>query len=250
MNYRMSTLIIENPHFSSQTYKVYEYFNEWLFSNLDNKNNEESKKTIYCELFDVFHLKEFKATNDSRKNYHNCIGCNLEEGCLTILDFLEKFSKATNVSSYLTIYSLLFYSQAERLAVIYNELGYTIHDGFDWTRFPTLRSIKHWANFFKHPKAYMFLHHPCYFIESDPNIPNFMINGVIDNSFVEKYYRARADNTMLQQLFENGTKFKIIYPDLLELTIKMCAEFAAIIPVIKEEAHTQLLRKYTIDNFE
>ena len=240
----------ENSFFSSQTKQVYEYFNEWLFSNPDNKEEEESKKSIYCELYDVFHQKEFEVSNDSDKSYHNCIGCNFEEGCLTILDFLKKFSETTNISPYLTIYSLLFYSQAERLAVVYKELGYTSGNSFDWTRFPTLRTIKHWANFFKHPKAYMFLHHPSYFIETDPEKPNFMINGVIDTAFVENFYRAGADNTMLQQLFENGTKFKIFYPDLLQFTRDLCAEFSAIIPVIKQEAHTQLLRKYTIDNFE
>ena len=206
-----------NTFFTNQTIQVRDYFEKWLFSNSDNKDNE-FKKSIYCELFDSFNQKEIEVRNEFEKHYHNCVGCNFEEGCLTILDFLKRFSGTTNVSPYLTIYSLLFYSQAERLAVIYMELGFTNGEKFDWESFPILRTIKLWANLFKHPKAYMFLHHPDYFIETDPSKPDFMINGVINTDFIDNYYRAAADNKMLYKLFENGTQFKIFYPDLLKFT--------------------------------
>lgn len=239
----------ETNFFSNQTIQVYDYFEKWLFAKSDYPSGE-FKKSIYCELFDSFNQKEIEVSNDLEKNYHNCIGCNFEEGCLTILDFLKRFSGTTNIRAYLTIYSLLFYSQAERLGVIYRELGFTADDKFDWERFPILRTIKHWANLFKHPKAYMFLHHPDYYIETDPGKPDFMIKGVVDTDFIENFYRARADNDMLQKLFENGTQFKIFYPDLLQFTKDLCEQFSAIIPVIQEESNLKVLRRYTIDSLE
>jgi hypothetical protein len=240
----------ENTFFSTQTQEVYEYFESWLFSYSENKTNDGNKKSIYCDLYDFFYKKEIDSNKSDSKNYHNCIGCNFEEGCFTILDYLRRFSGSTSISPYLTIYSLLFYHQAERLAVIYKELRYTSGKNFDWVSFPTLRTIKHWANFFKHPKAYMFLHHPSYFIETDPEKPNFLIQGIINTDFVDNFYKASADNTQLLQLFENGKKFKIFYPDLLQLTKDLCTEFSNIIPIIKLEKNADKLRKYTIDNFE
>jgi len=57
-------------------------------------------------------------------------------------------------------------------------------------KLPVLRNIKHWAIFFKYPKAYIFLHHPSCFLENDPSKPNFLAYGEINNEFVEKFYCA------------------------------------------------------------
>ncbi len=70
-----------------------------------------------------------------------------------------------------------------------------------------------------------------------------MINGIIDTVFVENFYRTGADNTMLNKLFENGTKFKVMYPDLLQLTRDLCSEFSVVITVIKQEARAQLFKE-------
>jgi hypothetical protein len=39
---------------------------------------------------------------------------------------------------------------------------------------------------FKYPKAYVFLHHPSYFLENDPSKPNFLVKGEINNQFSNK----------------------------------------------------------------
>lgn len=238
----------EDKYFSDQTFKVLEYFETWLYSMPPIEGGDFDKRSIFCELFDVFHERE-GGTSTLEMPHHNCIGCNFDEGCLTILEFLKRFSGSTNMLPYLTIYTLLFYAQAERMGVIYKELGYVSRDNFDWGAFPNLALIKHWANFFKHPKAYMYLHHPTYHIETDPGRPNFMLNGIIDTQFVQTFYRAGADNKKLAKHFEKGTSYTVFFPDLLELTKNLCQAFQDIIPIIKKIENIEVLRKYTVQDW-
>jgi len=46
----------------------------------------------------------------------------------------------------------------------------------------------------------MLLHHPTYHIGSDPGKPNFMINGIIDNEFILKFYKDDKKNQELESL--------------------------------------------------
>ena len=239
---------MDEAYFSQQTVQVLEFFDKWFYSMKPLEESGFEKRARFCELFDVFHERE-GGDSTWEVTHHNCLGCNFNEGCSTILDFLQRFSGSSNVCSYLSIYTLLFYSQAERLGVIYKELGFCTKNAFDWQSFPSLSLIKHWANFFKHPKAYMYLHHPTYHIETDPGRPNFLVNGVIDSSFVKKFYRASADNEELTKQFQKGIHYKVFFPDLILLTTELCQTFNDIIPEIKKPENIELLRKYTLNNF-
>lgn len=241
--------------FSNQTRLVEEYFKDWhnKFKIIGEKGDGRSR---YCQLFDVFEereRREMTSPTDEEENiitFHNCIGCNLEEGCLNIQDFVEQFSGTEKIRSYLTTYSLLFYTLAERIGVIYKELGVIDNRGeFDWSRFPTLRRIKHWANFFKHPKAYMFLHHPGYFLEDDPDRPNFMIEGEINNDFVDSFYRAGSKNDELRALFANKKGWNIVFPDIMKLTKELCTEIDNACDFVIQPENIELLRPFTLRNY-
>lgn len=244
----------ETSFFSEQTKQVADFFETW-HNEFKSRSDSGEERSRYCQLFDAFEEREKRefpeqpAQGETDIMFHNCIGCNFEEGCLNILDFVKTFSGTKNERTYFTIYSLLFYTLAERMAVVYQELGIVNGRNFDWSRFPVLRKIKHWANFFKHPKAYMFLHHPVYFLENDPERPNFMINGEVDSNFVDSFYRAGADNLELRRLFENQKGWKVIFPALPEFTRELCHEMDVICDFILQPENIEILRLFTYKDY-
>ncbi len=225
-----------NSYFLKQISESSNYFNDWLYN---NKLNSAGGSSFYCRLFDLFHDYHFEQEG---KTSHNCIGCNLEEGARNIELFFKYNNQVESVKYFLTLYTLLFYLQAERLAVIYKEAGIIIYDGkFDWSKFPVLQRIKYWANFFKHPKFYMLLHHPIFYIDGDPDVPNFLINGIIDDEFIHKFYKSDKQNAELKLLLGNKDNFIVLFPNMLELTKSLCIEFESIIHVI--EGNSELISK-------
>jgi hypothetical protein len=224
---------IHLQYFLNQTVEIAEYFENWLYPNQNDTSETDYKRSTYCDLYDVFSEAYQQKSGNSETISHNCIGCNFEEGADTINFFLQTNKNCKNIQYYLNLYSFLFYAQSERLAVIYKEVGYMTEKGeFNWSSFPNLQAIKYWANFFKHPKAYMFLHHPDFYIKTDPEKPNFKINGIIDDNFVKTFYRAGADNELLRKNLANKNNVKVFYPDLVETTKLLCNEFSKIISII------------------
>ncbi len=240
--------------FSEQTKLAAAYFEQWHHA-FKSKTGDRGERSRYCQLFDVFEDREKRelinagVKEDDIPSFHNCLGCNFEEGCMNVLDFLKEFEGTEKTRTYLTVYTLLFYTLAERLAVVYQELGVVNGKQFDWQQFPVLRNIKHWANFFKHPKAYMFLHHPGYFLENDPDRPNFMINGEVDTVFVDSFYRAGADNIKLRSLFENKKGWNIIFPDLLQMTKDLCDEVDKACDFVMQPSNVEVLRTFTLKDY-
>lgn len=242
----------KNIYFKEQVLASSEYFEQWLYKSESKSfildKGEPIKKSIYCELYDVFSDYHNSIEGNENDIAHNCIGCNLEEGARTIELFFYHNKNTDSKRYFLTLYSLLFYLQAERLAVIYKELGYKVanSDDFEWSAFPVLQRIKYWANFFKHPKSYMLLHHPSFFIEGEPLIPNLMNNGIIEDSFIHKFYKGSKYNYDLRIELENKDSYIIIFPNLLELTMDLCAEFENIKTLIlNDKKLVEKLATYT-----
>jgi hypothetical protein len=238
-------MIDYDKYFNEQIQHSESYFNKWLYtseSKILTHKGEPIKKTVYCELDDTFSNYHSSKIDNEHGIAHNCLSCNFKEGAKNIELFFE-YNKNTNSRRYfLTLYSLMFYLQAERLGVIYKELGFNIEykgeSKFNWTAFPKLQRIKYWANFFKHPKYYMLLHHPMFFIEGDPYTPNLIINGIIDDAFIHKFYSGGKSNKDLRAELENKNNFIIIFPNLLNLTIDLCSEFEKIVTLITNDKET------------
>lgn len=213
----------ELEFFNNQINQVADYFENWLYSSSYQKHTP-SQKDIYTNSLNSLDYD----------NKHNCIPCNLKDGAKLIHQFLSNHRDCKSVPYYLSIYSLLFYLQAERCAVVYIQLDYTRDEKdseFDWASFPVLQRIKHWANFFKHPKSAMFIHHPTFHIESYTSNPNFQFDGIIDSHFVKKYYSGKRRNKELEKKLSNND-FKVFFPDLIEFTKELCKEFNKLIKVI------------------
>jgi hypothetical protein len=224
--------IDEIDYFQKQIKHSFEFFEEWLYPSVYENLTYKGiplRKSVFFDKLD-------KLSHDKDDYKHNCLPCNLTDGANLIRYFLKSNFKCENIRYFVNIYSILLYQQAERFGVIYVKLGYKKEDKneFDWSKFPSLIKIKHWANFFKHPKSSMFIHHPTFHIESFPDNPNFMFDGIIDSEFVKKYFAGPNLNSKLEILLLNK-EFKIFFPDIISFTKLLCDESDYLINIINSK---------------
>lgn len=231
----------EIRYFQCQIKKSKDFFENWYFtSNCDIFNNQgvPIKKNIFQDKLEIL--------NYEKGDYmHNCIPCNLKDGANIIRYFLNSNLECDNIWFFVSIYSFLLYQQAERFGVIYSKLGFkTNKNEFDWSKFPNLQNLKYWANFFKHPKSSMYLHHPTFHIESYPDNPNLMFDGYINSEFVKTYFSGSKKNKDLEELLSNK-EYKVLFPDLLILTKSICIESDVLIDKINSnKENIEILKFY------
>lgn len=238
--------IDEIENFQKQIKESSDFFEDWLYPS--SYENITYKGTPLKES--VFFDKLEELSQDKDEYMHNCLPCNLTEGANLIRYFLNNNLTCENIEFFINIYTLLIYQQTERFGVIYFQLGYkTNNNEFDWSQFPNLQKIKYWANFFKHPKSSMFLHHPTYHIESYSNNPNFMFDGSINSVFVKKYFAGPKLNQELEKLLLNK-EFKIFFPDILGFTKLLCDESEILINIINsKKENIEKLKLYRKNTF-
>lgn len=239
-------------YFQEQVNAASNYFEDWIYSrncNTPDVKNKTEQTSYYSQLHSTF-SSIYKSHGLSHTFKHNCIGCNLEEGAKNIELFFKYNKNVQSERYFLTLFTMLFYLQAERMAVIYSELGFIKIQRkkkvFDWCKTPELLRIKYWANFFKHPKAYMLLHHPSFFIQGDPNIPNFMVNEIIDEKFIQTFYKGDEKNLDLRDKLLNKDGVIIIFPNLVKFTKDLCREFEKLVDlIVSDEKHILQLANST-----
>jgi hypothetical protein len=235
----------EEVYFQKQIKESLDFFEAWLYPNTYRNltyNGVPIKKSLFIDKLAVLsHINE--------EYKHNCLPCNLTDGANLILSFLVNNLNCTNIRYFTNLYSILLYQQAERLGVIYYQLDYKTNNEFDWSQFPNLQTIKYWANFFKHPKSSLFIHHPTFHIESYPNNPNIMYDGNINSEFVKKYFSGRKFNEELKSLLLNKN-FKIFFPDLIKYTKLICTESDFLIStILSNEDNIEKLKCYSTTRF-
>ena len=78
----------------------------------------------------------------------------------------------------------------------------------------------------------MLLHHPSFFIQGDPKIPNFMVNEIIDEKFIQTFYKGDEKNLNLRDKLLNKDGVIVIFPNLMEFTKDLCREFEKLVDLI------------------
>lgn len=232
---------IEN-HFREQVNESANYFEQWLYPSKNEfwkKNlNKDISNNIYQEKLECLSL-------DDKKSYkHNCIPCNLNSSANIIWQFLNNHKECAQIEYFLQVYTLLFYTHVEKCAVIYVELGFVkkgTNDQFDWEQFPSFQKIKYWANFFKHPKSFMYVHHPVFYLDSH-DFPSGIMRKTINTEFVKKYFSGGKKNEELSKNVSNQDA-NVFYPNLIEFTKELCFEFEKLINLINSNLENQVKLK-------
>ena len=150
---------------------------------------------------------------------HNCFGCNLQDDVDRISDFLKSSRDLDSPNHFATIYLTNLYLFCERILEIKKIIG--LPRLYKEQIFDVFRIVKLWANFIKHPKAFVLAHHPLYCINQVTDLKDYTI---IDNDFVKKYYSGEDANKYkyLFDTFQRNPHLCVKYPDFIELTISFC----------------------------
>jgi len=114
-----------------------------------------------------------------------------------------------------------------------------------------IRDVKQWANFFKHPRAFLWCHEPTYHCLSFGPPPIEASLFVVDQSVVDEYYKDDCKkHAELHVKLGNKTCVQVHFPELVNLTKRFCKgidDFCLSIsaPIFRET----LKRKSTIDDY-
>ena len=195
-----------------------------------------------CDLHNI--------TQNEHNTNHNCLACNFAETVISLkviaqsLVHIQEHDSVTAKQTYIIWMYLLF----ERMEEIFKLISLPME--YKTTRFPIGKLIKNWANFLKHPKAFLLTHHASYKdVDINENINENVIN--INDDFIQKYYNGDKHNASLYQTISNNTNIRVIMPDINKLTIGLGRELKLLKNIIAENPIYQsvLKDKTVLENY-
>lgn len=169
---------------------------------------------------------------ETGKKDHNCLGCNLNNVLMFTQVQIQQAVKMDNIEHIYFQVIIALYLAVERMDTILNiiNLNKTYRD----THFKTIQRIRKWANFIKHPKAFMFCHHPVFTFNgcSFNSTIRKDFSQIIDESFILAYYSNNDDNDKLFQTIENKEKVLVVFPNITKIIegfVKEANHFVSIV---------------------
>jgi hypothetical protein len=156
----------------------------------------------------------------------DCIGENFNQLLHRVAEeWFGNYRPGRNSDYYFCNYILLLYLFVERVDQIFDVIN---KDGksklfrdYHEKNFATLRRINKWANFFKHPKEFLFTHWPKYCFASEMPVVSSG-DVVINYEFIKQHYY--SEKQPRPAILENNNRVYVEIPDLEELTRAFCKE--------------------------
>ncbi len=151
---------------------------------------------------------------------HVSIGCNLNDRAVSILQYLSRYkrnSKAKSVECDIVPYILLLHTLESAIQGMFSEMKTGIK--IDSSKIIHFTIVRKWANFFKHPKSFVYLsHHPKYTFDNSQIEFDRKPELLIDTDFVIKYYHDKVRDEQLKLEIKGKHPVLVKLPDLIELT--------------------------------
>jgi len=190
--------------------------------------------------------------------HHNCLGCNFSDSSELILKYLEKHEELNDIQRNFTVYILLLYLLVERIDIVLDIIQ--LPEIYREKHFKIFQRIRKWANFIKHPKAFILTHHPFYDFENSGIVHTQNFSLKIDDNFVTTYYKGQKDpiiqkktNKELYEKLKNKSNILVVFPDITNLTENLCYSYNKFIDIIiNNEVYIEILNDDTTisDYFE
>lgn len=223
------------------------------FENDYRKLAEKIKETLFDRDFSPItcSLHDILADDES----HNCLACNMADYTWGVYQTVQAYAllgEQASADEYILDQHVVFsifnwlHVMVEALLEIEKILNISLIVRAD--EFRTCTRIIKWTNFFKHPKAMIFVHHPNYVFSKAPEGTEI----VIDEEFVFKFYTNKNTNDELKRLLANkpGEKVFVELPDLFKLIEEFSVEINEMIELINCGPYKRLLsKKSTIQNY-
>jgi len=164
----------------------------------------DGESPAVCRLHDIF--------GGDGIQHHNCIGCNLADGVQLIDAFLATHASQRKIQFGYTTLITLCYLLVERLDTIFNLIQ--LNADYRDEQFKILTTLRKWANFIKHPKAFVLTHHAVFTFHGSPKNQDLEAHAtvVIDRNFVNQYYSDNEKNDDLYRKLENRDDVLVILP--------------------------------------
>lgn len=203
---------------------------------LHKSEAEESKhnlKDVFEQVLEIFVLNNYDdeyeslycSIHNSFSKGHNCVGCNLNDDNIRLESFLVNYEHFYDANLTFTTFILLLYLQVESIHEYFQIIQ--LQESYRLKHFQVFQEIKRWANFLKHPKSFMLVHHPIYSYEGrkvlNPKNGEFIIekckksNPLIDSSFVNTYYSGDKKNKELYKKLHKKEDLIVLFPDPIRL---------------------------------
>jgi hypothetical protein len=206
--------------------------------------------SVMCSIHDAFGGLD-------ETPHHNCLGCTFADTTGWIYSSLDRMRTVEWISldELYFDYLLKLYLVAERMNVVFDIIN--LPEEYKGRHFSVLQNVTKWANFIKHPKFFLLVHHPSFFMESDPEPDELKpfdpkrFTTVVDQKFVKDYYSGDAKNAKLEQLVKNKADVAVIFPNLVELTADFCRCIHKFVGVIRDnEVYREVLHsRATFENY-
>jgi hypothetical protein len=202
-------------------------------------------ESIMCSIHDSFHQESDQA--------HNCIGCNFANYTQLLHSALQTYAEVSYPLEAFSATILYSYLLVERFEEVFKIIK--LPDSYRLKHFQVFLKIRRWANFLKHPKAFIMVHHPEYFFENDVTIEksDFENHILVNQDFVDTYYSGDTNNNKLYSLLTNKKNVYVIFPNLPDLITEFCRAQKKFINIIsKNEVFREILDGHTTlrDYFE
>jgi len=185
----------------------------------------DGDEAVPCRIHDAFELEP---------DHHNCLGCNFADIIELIDGFLATHKLFKRLHHVYIQYILLNYLLVERIDTLFNLIE--LNEAYRQENFKILMAVRRWANFIKHPKAFILTHHAEYtFVGSEKNGDLKGHAGVtIDRTFIDKYFSNDDRNSELYKELENKENVLVEFPDAKYITQEMCRALKLCVGVVSE----------------
>lgn len=211
-----------------------------------NQKLEKATQIYAEEMFpdDNSIFKELHEIMEDEDNDHNCLGCNLDEYAILVYSTLLLLDAYTSIEQRMKMLIMTTYLLVERIDTILNIID--LHAGYKSESFKSLNKIRKWANFVKHPKAFILAHHPIYTIEGFEHNSELIkaANKVINSSFIYRYYSNDDRNRELFKELENKEDVIVVFPNPVEIIQSFCRELKLFNRILRNnEIYREILKK-------
>lgn len=171
---------------------------------------------------------------ESSQMDHSCLGCNLNDITIYARTQLEQAIPMDSVNGMYMQIIIGLYLVVERIDTILNLIN--LDADYREEKFKTLRRIRKWTNFIKHPKSFILVHHPVATYEgckfNKDLLKNYKVK--IGESFIAKYYSNNDKNEELLKTLRKNESVIIIYPNITNLITGFVKEMHLFNTTIRE----------------
>lgn len=236
--------------------------------NAKKKEGSDNLIPLFEQVLDIFVVTHYCDQDDDEKEYdtlfcnihsnftggHNCVACNLNSSNKLIQNFLLEYKNFHDAKLSFTNFILLLYLQVEVCNEYFNIMS--IPENYRLKHFQVFQEVKHWANFLKHPKGFMLVHHPKWTFEdriskSFPKSKLKKSNPFLDSEFIKKYYSGDKNNNELYKILIRKEDLYVEFPNPVNLITKFTKAQKKFVEIIsKNEIVREMLNdKTTLEQY-